>query len=158
VDARSVELLRVLKEKLASGGDDQVIDVPEGGQLRVRKAPEPGISMIVEPVGVAAGIGSIAWDPSATRPARYPDAFPFLPGRPAVLSTMPQGASIQWHQTTAEDLSRLAAELVTDGWTETTLPTPTMPGMTIRPFRRGDRQRIIVGGGDLLSLIDTPVK
>jgi hypothetical protein len=157
VDPKSAELLRTLKEKVASGPDDQVITTPDGGQLRIRKAPEPGIAMIAEPVGAAEGIGSIAWEPAATRPPRYPDDLPFLPGRSVVLSRMPNGVSLQWHQTAGDDLARIATELLASGWAETTLPTPTMPGMTIRPFRRDDRQRVIVGGGDLLSLIDTPI-
>jgi hypothetical protein len=158
VDPKSAELLRILKEKVESGPADQVIQTPEGGELRIRKAPEPGISMIIEPVGAAPGVGSIAWDPASTRPPRYPDDLPFLPGRAVVLSRMPNGVTLQWHQTTKDDLTRIATELATDGWTETTLPTPTMPGMTIRPFRRGDRQRVIVGGGEVLSLIDTAAK
>ena len=158
MDPKSAELLRTLKEKVASGPADQVITTPDGGQLRIRKAPEPGIAMIAEPVGAAEGIGSIAWEPSPTRPPRYPDDLPFLPGRSVVLSRMPNGMNLQWHQTTGDDLAGIVSELTADGWTETTLPTPTMPGMTIRPFRRGDRQRIIVGGADLLSLVDTPAK
>lgn len=158
MDPKAAELLRTLKEKVASGPDDQVITTPDGGLLRIRKAPEPGIAMIAEPVGAAEGIGSIAWEPSATRPPRYPDDLPFLPGRSVLLSRMATGASLQWHQAAGDDLARLATELAASGWTETTLPTPTMPGMTIRPFRRGDRQRVLVGGGELLSLIDTPIK
>jgi hypothetical protein len=158
VDPKSAELLRILKEKVASGPADQIITTPEGGELRIRKAPEPGISMIIEPVGAAPGVGSIAWDPTPTRPPRYPDDFPFIAGRAVVLSRMPNGVTLQWHQTSKEDLAQVASELTTDGWAETTLPTPTMPGMTIRPFLRGDRQRVIVGGGEVLSLIDTAAK
>ena len=49
----------------------------------------------------------------------------------------------------------LARGLADEGWVETTLPDSSMPGMSIRPFRMGGRQRVLIHDGRLLSLLDT---
>jgi|SRR5688572_13273253 hypothetical protein len=158
MDPKSAALMQLLSEKLKTGPDDQIIETPDGGRLRVQRAPEPGVTLVVEPLGAGAGLHSISWEAAATRPPRYPDDVPFVAGRVAMLTMMPKGFHLQVFKSSEGDLHALVAELVGSGWTETVLPTPTMPGMSIRPFRRGDRQRILVLGGDLLGLIDTPTE
>lgn len=158
MDSSSAALLQLLSERIKTGPDDQVIDTPDGGQLRVRRAPEPGISLIVEPLGAAAGHDSLTFEPAAVRHARFPKDLPFLAGRSAMLTTMPKGLQLQWFKVSDTDMASVVGDLVGAGWTETMLPTPTMPGMMIRPFRRGDRQRVLILGGDLLGLIDTPAE
>lgn len=158
MDANSAAALKVLAEKIKSGPDDQVIEMPDGGKLRVRRSPVPGISLTVEPVGSTVGPTTITWEPASARPELFPDDIPFIPGRMATLSHMPNGWHLQWFKASAGDLDAVGGELARGGWKETTIPSPTLPGMTIRPFVLADRQRVLVLGGDLLGLIDTPNK
>ena len=158
MDPKSAALLQLLSEKIKEGPDDQIVDVPGGGQIRVRRAPEPGVSLIVEPLGATASLTSITFDPAESPHPRFPAGVPFLARRGAMLTSMPKGFQLQWFKVAEPDLASVVDDLVGAGWVETVMPTPTMPGMTIRPFRRGDRQRVLVLGGDLLGLIETPAE
>jgi len=157
MDPKTLAAIEAMKEELAAGGDDTIVTGPNGVQMRVRKNPEPGVSLSVSGIGPNDATLAKTWEPSAHRPAGYPDDLPHLAGRVVMVTWMPNGMQLQWPGPMGDAMELLSNALNTDGWRETTLPTPTMPGMTIRPFRRGDRQRVVVGGGEILALVDTPV-
>lgn len=148
-------MLRELQERIKSGPDDQVIDLPEGGQMRFRRAPEPGVLARVESLETHDQVVCTSWAPSDTRPAGYPAHLPFLEARAAAYSSVNGNGNLQWFQAVPADAEKVARALAEEGWVETTLPNPSMPGMVIRPFRRGDRQRIVLLGGTMLSLLET---
>lgn len=148
-------LFQVMQEKIKSGPDDQIIDLPEGARVRVRRAPEPGVLARVESLETHAEVHSTMWAPCGTRPAGFPDDLPFLPGKACSFSAVNGNRTVQWHGAEEGDIARVASDLARDGWVETTIPSPSMPGMVIRPFRREARQRIVLLGGSLLSVLET---
>lgn len=144
-----------VQEQLISGPADQVVAGPGGGQVRFRRAPEPGVAAIVESLETHQPVRCITWERAATPPTGYPDDLPFLAGRGVTYSVVNGNRQLQWYQAEPADAEELASDLRRHAWSETTLPMASMPGMFIRPFRRGDRQRIIVSAGAFLSLVDT---
>lgn len=155
MDPKTSAALEGLRAQIANGPADQVITTPSGDRMRVRRAPEPGVAAIIESLETHDKVVSISWDPCATPPAGYPADLPFLAGRYACLSSAGESRNLQWYGATPADADLLAGLLLGDGWTETTLPAPSMPGMIIRPFRRGDRQRVVILGGTMASLVET---
>ncbi|MEP6744871.1 MAG: hypothetical protein ABJB33_05200, partial [Gemmatimonadota bacterium] len=71
------------------------------------------------------------------------------------MSSTGESTNLHWYRATPEEAAVMAAELEAAGWSETSMPHASMPGMSIRPFRRGDRQRVLILGGSFLSLLDT---
>lgn len=155
MDAGSHAWMDQVKEQLASGSADQVITGPEGEQLRVRRSPEPGVAAIVESLETHGAVQCITWERAPRAPKGYPEDLPFLSDRMVAFSAVNGNRQLQWYQAEPQDAERLAGELKAGEWIETTLPMASMPGMFIRPFRRGERQRIIVSAGAFLSLVDT---
>lgn len=149
-------VLEAMKAQLDAGSDDAIVNGPNGEQLRVRRNPEPGVSLTVGGPGPNDALLAKGWDPAPQRPSSYPDDLPYLTDRAVVLTWMPKGVNLQWHNAGPADPHTLASALAAEGWQETGLPMASMPGMTIRPFRRGDRQRIVMSAGQLLTLLDTP--
>lgn len=110
---------------------------------------------ITESLETHGSVQCTSWEGAAVPPTGYPADLPFLVDRVVMFSSVNGNRQLQWYQAEPQDADRLAAELQDGGWSETTLPMASMPGMFIRPFRRGDRQRIIVSAGAFLSLVDT---
>ena len=137
------------------GPTDQVVTVPTGESLRVRRAPSPGVALIIESLETHEGFSSTSWEPAGHRPSGYPEHLPFLPGTHTMVLARPGSTTLTWGKAASGHDTVLVGELVADGWVETVLLHPTMPGVTIRPFRREDRQRILIRGGEFLSLLDT---
>ena len=158
MDAKTSAMLEGIRHQIANGPADQVITTPSGDRMRVRRSPEPGVAAIIESLETHDKVVSTSWDACPTPPRGYPEDIPFFAGRPACLSAAGGNRNLQWYGATAADADRLALALLGTGWTETTLPAPSMPGMVIRPFRRGDRQRVVILGGTMLSLVDTPAE
>jgi hypothetical protein len=155
VDAAMKAHMEQLQQQIATGPADQVIARPGGERLRMRRAPEPGVLAIVDSLETHDPVRCITWEPAASPPREYPSDLPFLAHRVAMFSSTNGNRQLQWYQAVAQDADQIATELREGGWTETTLPMSSMPGMTIRPFRRGDRQRVLISSGSTLSLVDT---
>ena len=155
MDAGSSAWMDQVKEQLASGPAEQVVTGPGGEQVRFRRSPEPGVAAIVESLETHGAVHCITWDPALSAPKGYPEDLPFLAQRAVTYSSVNGNRQLQWYQAGPSDAAQLAADLTGHEWSETTLPMASMPGMFIRPFRRGDRQRIIVSAGAFLSLVDT---
>ena len=155
MDPKTSAALEGLRAQIANGPADQVITTPSGDRMRVRRAPEPGVAAIIESLETHDKVVSTSWDPSPTPPQGYPEDIPFFAGRHACLSAAGGNRNLQWYGVGATDADRLALALLGAGWTETTLPASSMPGMVIRPFRRGDRQRVVILGGTMASLVET---
>ncbi len=151
----STEQFRSLQAQIASGPADQVITLPGTGSMRVRRSPEPGVSLSVESLETHEGFSSTNWDPTESRPGGYPADVPFLPRTATMVMTKPGSTTLQWFKAMPDHDAVIVREMTAAGWVEAPLTDPTMPGMTIRPFRRGDRQRILIRGGEFLSLLDT---
>ena len=148
-------LLKELQERIKSGPDDQVVDVPGGGQVRVRRAPEPGVIARVESLETHDQVVCTSWAPADTPPVGYPAHLPFLSERAVTYSSVNGNGTLQWHQASPADAERIARALIADGWVETTLPNPSMPGRVVRTFRRGVRQRILLLGGAWRSVLQS---
>ncbi|HET7042841.1 MAG TPA: hypothetical protein VFI13_12525 [Gemmatimonadales bacterium] len=155
MDPRTAATLASIQQQMATGPADQVVTTPDGTRMRVRRAPGPGVVATVESLETHAPVSAVIWEPAETPPAGYPAGLPFLPGRATTYSSTNGNENLQWHQVTAEEAERVAAELRRDGWAETTLPDASMPGVRIRPFLREARQRILIQGGGALSLLET---
>ncbi|MEO6068117.1 MAG: hypothetical protein ABIQ41_09080 [Gemmatimonadales bacterium] len=110
---------------------------------------------VIEALETHDGIATTAWAPSTRRPAGYPADLPFVAERAATLLAVRGSTTIEWDSLPPRAVETLARELVDAGWVETTLPDSSMPGMTIRPFRRDVRQRVLTHDGRLLSLLET---
>ena len=123
--------------------------------MRVQRAPEPGVIARIEALETHDDVRAFSWAGSAERPAGYPEDLPFLPGHPVALTLSNGNRNLQWGASATPHAESLCATLLADGWAETTLPSSSMPGMFIRPFRRGARQRVVLGGGPILSLLET---
>ena len=110
---------------------------------------------VLESLETHDGITTTSWASSARRPSGYPADLPFVAEHAATLLAVRGSTTIEWESLAPRAVEALARELVDAGWVETTLPDPSMPGMTIRPFRRGERQRVLIHDGRLLSLLET---
>ena len=93
--------------------------------------------------------------PSAVRPKDYPADLPFLADQTATMVSVRGSTTLEWDGAPPRVAEVLARTLANEGWVETTLPDSSMPGMRIRPFRMGGRQRVLIYDGRLLSLLDT---
>ena len=147
--------LEQMQQQISTRPADQVITGPGGEKLRMRRAPEPGVLAIVDSLETHDPVRCITWEPAASPPREYPSDLPFLAHRVAALSSTNGNRQLQWYSAEPQDADQVATELREGGWAETTLPMTSMPGMSIRPFRRGDRQRILLAAGPQLSLVDT---
>lgn len=110
---------------------------------------------IIEALETHAGVVSHEWTGAATRPADYPAEFPFIPDHPFTILTVNGSTTIEWDGVAQRMVETIARQMVTAGWIETTLPNASVPGMTIRPFRREGRQRVLIHDGRLLTLLET---
>ena len=110
---------------------------------------------VIEALETHAGIAAAIWPAAATRPAGYPRDLNFLADCEVTVLVVRGSTTLEWDGVGSRSVETLARELVDAGWVETTIPDSSMPGMAIRPFRRGDRQRVLIHDGRLLSLLDT---
>ena len=110
---------------------------------------------VIEALETHDGISTTIWAPSAARPSDYPADIPFLADHSATLLSVRGSTTIEWDRVAPRMAEVLARGLANEGWVETTLPDSSMPGMSIRPFRMGGRQRVLIHDGRLLSLLDT---
>jgi hypothetical protein len=63
--------------------------------------------------------------------------------------------TLEWDGIPTAAVETVARQMADDGWVETTLPDASFPGMQIRPFRRADRQRVLIHDGRMMSLLET---
>ncbi len=110
---------------------------------------------VIEALETHNEVTTTIWAPSAVRPKDYPADLPFLADQTATRLTVRGSTTLEWDGVPPRLAEVLAQALADEGWVETTLPDPSMPGMSIRPFRMGRRQRVLVHDGRLLSLLDT---
>lgn len=110
---------------------------------------------VIEALETHDGVSTLTWAPSVVRPRDYPADLPFLADQAATMLAVRGSTTVEWDGVPARSVELLARALVDAGWVETTLPDPSLPGMWIRPFRLGGRQRILIHDGRLLSLLDT---
>jgi hypothetical protein len=110
---------------------------------------------VIEALETHAEVSAATWEATPRRPEGYPAEIPFLADCVATMLTVRGSTTMEWDGIAPRSVEALARELVDSGWVETTLPDSSMPGMTIRPFRRGERQRVLIHDGRLLSLLDT---
>ena len=110
---------------------------------------------VIEALETHDGVTTTSWAPSAARPSDYPADLPFLADHPATMLSVRGSTTLEWEGVLPRVAEVLARTLANEGWVETTLPDPSMPGMSIRPFRLGQRQRVLIHGGRILSLLDT---
>jgi hypothetical protein len=110
---------------------------------------------VIEALETHAEIGTLTWEASATRPDGYPADLPFLADLPVTMLSVRGSTTLEWEGVPPRTAETIARNLVDAGWVETTLPDSSMPGMSIRPFRLGERQRVLIHDGRLLSLLDT---
>ncbi len=155
MDPKAAAMMRVIQDAIGNGEKDQVVNFPDGASMRVQRAPEPGVLARIEALETHDDVRAISWAPAGERPAGYPDDLPFLPGQHVAMTLSNGNRNLQWHAAATDSAESVCRTLLAEGWAETTLPAPSMPGMFIRPFRRGDRQRIVLGGGPMLSLLET---
>ncbi|HEU4569394.1 MAG TPA: hypothetical protein VFS07_02355 [Gemmatimonadales bacterium] len=113
---------------------------------------------IVEALETHAGVTDQAWAATPTRPAEYPAELPFLPDHSFSLLRVAESTTVEWDGISPRAVETIARQLADARWVETTLPNASMPGMTIRIFRRDARQRVLVHDGRLLTLLDTGVE
>jgi hypothetical protein len=123
--------------------------------MRVQRSPEPGVIARIEALETHDDVRAVSWTPTDGRPVGYPEDLPFLPGQHVSLTVSNGNRNLQWHAAATDSAEAVCRHLVADGWVELAIPSPSMPGMFIRPFRRGDRQRIVLGGGPTFSLLET---
>lgn len=123
--------------------------------MGVQRAAEPGVVARIESLETHDDVRAFSWDGGPERPAGYPEDLPYLPGLPVALTLSNGNRNLQWGAVAMSHAESICAELLAEGWVETTLPSSSMPGMFIRPFRRGVRQRVVLGGGPVLSLLET---
>ena len=152
---KSRAMMQVIQGAVESGVKDQVVDFPDGTSMWMQRAPEPGVLARIEALETHDDIRAVSWAAATERPAEYPADLPFIPGLPVSLTVSNGNRNLQWYSAPQGSAESVCERLVADGWAETTIPSPSMPGMFIRPFRRGDRQRIVLGGGPILSLLET---
>jgi hypothetical protein len=110
---------------------------------------------VIEALETHAEIRTTTWEGSAVRPADYPHDLPFLADQAATMLSVRGSTTLEWIGVPPRTAEAVARSLVDAGWVETTLPDSSMPGMSIRPFRLGERQRVLIHDGRLLSLLDT---
>ena len=110
---------------------------------------------VIEALETHDGVTTTTWAPSTVRPRDYPVDLPFLPDHPATMLSVRGSTTLEWGGAPPHLAEVLARTLANEGWVETTLPDSSMPGMRIRPFRMGRRQRVLIHDGRLLSLLDT---
>ena len=110
---------------------------------------------VIEALETHNGVTTTTWAASPVRPREYPADLPFLADQPATLLSVRGSITLEWGGAPPRAAEVLARTLAAEGWVETTLPDPSMPGMSIRPFRLGLRQRVLIHDGRLLSLLDT---
>ena len=100
-------------------------------------------------------VATVTWPALGAVPAGWPEGIPFLADRPATMLSVRGSRTFEWDAIPEGEAEVVARRMVDDGWVETTLPDVSMPGMRIRPFRRGDRQRVLIHDGRMLSLLET---
>ena len=110
---------------------------------------------VIEALETHDGVATTTWAPSPVRPSDYPSDLPFLADLPATMLAVRGSTTLEWDGVPPRMAEVVARSLANDGWIETTLPDSSMPGMSIRPFRMGTRQRVLIHDGRLLSLLDT---
>ncbi len=110
---------------------------------------------VIEALETHDGVTTTTWAPSANRPKEYPADLPFLADHPVTMRSVRGSTTLEWKGVPPRVAEVLARTLANEGWVETTLPDSSMPGMSIRPFRLGQRQRVLIHDGRLLSLLDT---
>ena len=110
---------------------------------------------VIEALETHDGVTTTTWAPSPVRPRDFPADLPFLADRAVTMLSVRGSTTLEWDGVQLRVAEVVARTLVDDGWVETTLPDSSMPGMSIRPFRMGARQRVLIHDGRLLSLLDT---
>ncbi len=149
VDAR--QLAALLRSGTASHQPVTEVALPDGGVLRYRKDATSSVTAQIEAVPVT-GAPSVllrVFRPSASPPAEYPTAAPFLADSPVTVSESPNGLTLVWEH--LADLERALADLVEqsarDGWVEDPKPAfqdfARFMGMEARTLRRASRQRVL---------------
>jgi hypothetical protein len=144
------------------------IDLPEGGEFRIVKEPEPGVSLRLTPStdGIE-GPTSTIWEASAERPTGYPVELPFLPDRVSAVTAGPENAyfSVHWHklEEASEVVSQLIAESVAEGWERLDpTPFPTAAPLQVDRLERGNRERVLMAttlrSEGLVMLIESEAK
>ena len=110
---------------------------------------------VIEALETHDGVATTTWAAAPSRPRDYPTDLPFLADLPATMLSVRGSTTLEWDGVPPRIAEVVARALVDQGWVETTLPDSSMPGMSIRPFRMGARQRVLIHDGRLLSLLDT---
>ena len=110
---------------------------------------------VVESLETHAGVSSKEWSGAPTRPADYPADLPFIADHPFTILAVNGSTTVEWDGIGQRMVEVIARQMVTAGWVETTLPNASLPGMAIRPFRLGARQRVLIHDGRFLTLLDT---
>lgn len=110
---------------------------------------------VIEALETHDGVATTTWPAAASRPARWPAGLPFLADRCATILAVRDSVTLEWEGIPQDAVEMVARQMADEGWIETTLPDSSMPGMRIRPFRRAERQRVLIHDGRMLSLLET---
>lgn len=110
---------------------------------------------VIEALETHAGVASREWTATEIRPSDYPADLPFIADHPFTILTVNGSTTVEWDGIGQRMVEVIARQMVHAGWVETTLPNASVPGMSIRPFRHGARQRVLIHDGRLLTLLDT---
>jgi len=110
---------------------------------------------VIEALETHAGVSARSWPAAPIRPERYPPELPFLAEHEAAILAVGGSTTVEWEDVKVAVAEGMARGLVVEGWNETTLPERSIPGMVIRIFRRGDRQRVVLHNEGRLTLLDT---
>ena len=141
---------RRLAEAIASGADKRDIPLENGGRIRYRRVPAPGVAYSlthVSPEG-AERLSSLMFEATSTPPERYPADAPFVPGQSVMVMFATQGwGTMAWEG--IEDVDAFRARIVGDGpdrWEFGDAPAASLFGSTgfeVWQLHRGDAKRML---------------
>jgi len=154
-----------LRAAMESPDRELEITGPDGGRMRVIKAPEPGVKARIELA--AGGSGSqvtVLWEATEARPAGYPNELPFIPNAGARILTIVRDGlprtQVQWFGVADLEsvVQRLVADSLSEGWQHTGGQLRSPEPARVITLERGTEERTItvraVPGLGMISLVD----
>ncbi len=140
---------------VASEAESTSVELPDGSAMKVEKVGGPAGGMRYAGAG---GLSGRSYPALPERPPDYPEGFPFAPGAAVLVQEMAdQGMTSLFWWGAADSLGVLAtveAQLLREGWARGEAQDLPQAGAVMTSYRKGEDERMLMGGGDLVMLIE----
>ncbi len=143
-------------QRFVAGEEESTsVQLPDGSAMTVEKVGGPEGGMRFQGAG---GLSGRSYPALAERPGDYPEGFPFAPGATVLVQEVAaQGMTSLFWWGAPDPLgvrASVEAQLLRDGWTRGESQDLPQAAATTTSYRKGEVERMLMGGADLVMLIE----